>query len=158
MSPLRYEKSRARNRKDFLKRLPHRSRHCFPPSANRVVARGINHAHQNPLLHGEIDAINRYALSADPQWDQLRLFTTAEPCCMCQSAILWAGIPEVNFGTSIDHLRGLGWKQIRLSAIEVTRRAAFATCHIVGGVLQSQCDKLFEEAALKSRSRKPGNK
>ena len=65
---------------------------------------------------------------------------------MCQGAILWAGIPEVVFGTSIRTLKQLGWKQIDIPAEEVTRRTPFAQCRLIGGVLEAECDQLFRRA------------
>lgn len=52
----------------------------------QVVARGFNKASQNPTWHGEIDAINRCAEHSPVDWKRLTLYTTAEPCPMCQSA------------------------------------------------------------------------
>lgn len=111
-----------------------------------VATKGLNRATENPIVHGELDAIIRYAAYADPRWQDLRLYTTAEPCCMCQAAIMWAGIPEVVFGTSIATLMELGWDQFDLRAIDVAKSAAFAECQIVGGVFAEQCDQLFKEA------------
>lgn len=113
---------------------------------NEVIVEGVNRSDINPILHGEIEAINRYAELGANSWSSLRVYTTAEPCCMCQSAILWAGIPEVVFGTSIDTLVELGWKQFGLTAIDVTEAAPFASCKILGGVLAEACDRLFETA------------
>lgn len=123
-------------------------------SSGVVVAEGVNRAHENPLLHGEIDAINRYASSRRARWGELQLFTTAEPCCMCQAAILWSGITEVYFGTSIEDLQAMGWKQINLSARELTELADFANCRIVGGVLRAECDELFARAIAGRRAGK----
>lgn len=115
--------------------------------SNGIVTEGINRHSENPTWHGEIDAINRCAaLGKDVNWAGLRLYTTAEPCCMCQGAILWAGIPEVVFGTSIRTLKEMGWKQIDISAEEVTRRAPFFQCRLTGGVLAAECDQLFRRA------------
>ncbi len=112
-----------------------------------ILATGINRHEQNPTFHGEIEAINQLAASRpNMNWTQLRLYTTAEPCCMCQGAILWAGIAEVVYGTSIQTLKRLGWKQIDISADEVTRRAGFADCRLIGGILQAECDRLFADA------------
>jgi tRNA(Arg) A34 adenosine deaminase TadA len=114
---------------------------------NRIVAEGINRHTENPTWHGEIDVINRCAgRDRAVDWARLRLYTTAEPCCMCQGAILWAGIPEVVFGTSIRTLQRFGWKQIELTAEEVTRRAGFTQCRLIGGVLEAECDELFRRA------------
>ncbi len=62
---------------------------------------------------------------------------------MCQGAILWAGVSRVVFGTSIDTLKHLGWKQIDISAAEVIQRTPEAECHLVGGVLEQECNALF---------------
>ncbi len=112
----------------------------------RVVGTGVNRTSESPVLHGEVDAIHRYAKEGDGRWSQLRLYTTAEPCCMCQAAIIWAGIPQVVFGTSISRLMELGWNQIGLTATQVVDRAAFATCVVIGGVLTEECDRLFAQA------------
>jgi tRNA(Arg) A34 adenosine deaminase TadA len=117
-------------------------------STGEIVAEGVNRWRENPTWHGEIDAINRCA-SGRPgiAWPGLRLYTTAEPCCMCQGAILWAGIPEVIFGTSIRTLIRLGWRQIDIAAEEVVRRSNISGCRVTGGVLEDDCDALFEAAA-----------
>jgi len=113
----------------------------------QIVAEGVNRWQENPTWHGEIDAINRCAAEKpDITWSRLRLYTTAEPCCMCQGAILWAGIPEVVFGTSIRTLARLGWNQIDIPAEEVARRTPFAACSLLGGVLEAECDALFQAA------------
>ena len=112
-----------------------------------IVAEGVNRGSENPTWHGEVDVINRYARQhPGPDWARLRLVTTAEPCCMCQGAILWAGIREVIYGTSIATLQGLGWRQIGIPAAEVARRTPFAECKLIGGVLEGECDELFRSA------------
>jgi tRNA(adenine34) deaminase len=116
-------------------------------ATNEVLVEGINRHAEHPMWHGEIDAINRCAaLGRDVNWAGLRLYTTAEPCCMCQGAILWTGIAEVVFGTSIRTLKQLGWKQIDIPAEEVVRRTPFAQCRLIGGVLEAECDQLFRRA------------
>lgn len=74
--------------------------------ANRVGSTG------DPTQHGEITAIQhctnvlqRKGLS--PQeilaaWKHFSLYTNAEPCTMCLSAIRWAGFKEVIYGTSVS--------------------------------------------------------
>ena len=112
-----------------------------------IVAEGLNDAKACPVRHGEIDAIERWALiRPDANWSELCLYTTAEPCCMCQGAILWAGISRVVFGTSISTLKQMGWKQIDISAAEVIQRTPDAECQLVGGVLEQECDALFRAA------------
>jgi tRNA(Arg) A34 adenosine deaminase TadA len=120
--------------------------------SGEVVAEGLNRWQENPTWHGEIDAINRGAARKPPvPWSDVCLYTTAEPCCMCQGAILWTGIPEVVYGTSIRTLQRLGWNQIDIRADEVARRTSFQSCKTIGGILESDCDALFEAAMRRAR-------
>ena len=55
--------------------------------SGKILAEGWNKSSINPTLHGEIDAINQLVLySPRISSDQLALYTTAEPCPMCQGA------------------------------------------------------------------------
>jgi len=112
-----------------------------------IVAEGVNRGSENPTWHGEMVVINRFAAEhPEADWTRLRVVTTAEPCCMCQGAILWSGIREVVYGTSIGTLQRLGWRQIDITADEVARRTPFAECKLIGGVLEQECDALFRVA------------
>lgn len=114
---------------------------------NGVIAKGVNQSGSNPLFHGEIVAINdAIERLADINWSSLTLFTTAEPCPMCMSAILWCGIDSVVFGTSIPTLTGLGWNQISIRSSEVVQRSHRPQTSVTGGVLEFQCDQLFRMA------------
>lgn len=112
-----------------------------------VVAEGWNRSSINPTWHGEMDAINNCA-AANPKidWTTLTLYTTAEPCAMCQGAVAWAGIKRVVFGSSIPFLKSLDWWAIDIRANELSRLAAFRECTVVGGVLEGECNKLFRTA------------
>ena len=66
---------------------------------------------------------------------------------MCQAAILWSGIETVVYGTSIRFLQSQGWRQIDILADEVVRRGPFWQCTLIGGVLEEECNALFEAAS-----------
>ena len=51
----------------------------------------------------------------------LTLYTSADPCPMCQAAIAWAGIGTVVHGSSIPFLAAHGWWQIDIRAEELIR-------------------------------------
>lgn len=113
-------------------------------ASGRVVSEGWNKSSINPTFHGEIDAINQLVLSNPGiETNKLVMYTTAEPCPMCQGAILWTGIESVVFGTSIRSLQKMGWRQIDILAEEVVRRSPTWRCTITGGVLEQECDALF---------------
>ena len=109
----------------------------------KIVASGVNQSSAHPTLHGEMAAINDYARQGKADWHALTLYTTAEPCCMCQGAILWSGIQEVVFGISISQLKALGWKQIDIPAEEVVARSWNPNVRILGAVCAAECERLF---------------
>ncbi len=114
----------------------------------QILSQGWNQSSINPTWHGEIDAINRMVQSGyDFSGRPLVLYTTAEPCPMCQGAIQWTGIQTVVFGASIRFLQQLGWKQIDILAQEVADRTPFNQCTVLGGVLQHECQALFESVS-----------
>jgi tRNA(Arg) A34 adenosine deaminase TadA len=113
-------------------------------SDSRVVATGHNRWRESPTFHGEIDAINRCAAEHPGiDWTRLALYTTAESCPMCQSAIVWAGIGLTVYGSALPYLTSLGWSLIDIRAQEVIRRAAFRQCALIGGVLEEECNALY---------------
>jgi tRNA(Arg) A34 adenosine deaminase TadA len=115
--------------------------------SGKILSEGWNKTSVNPIWHGEIDAINTLASSSVcVKGKSLVLYTTAEPCPMCQGAILWTGIETVVFGTSIRSLQRLGWRQIDILAEEVVRRSPAWKCTLIGGVMEQECDALFEWA------------
>ena len=112
---------------------------------DEILAEGWNKTNINPTWHGEIDAINQLVLRQESlDASKLVLYTTAEPCPMCQAAILWAGIGMVVFGTSIRFLQNNGWHQIDILAQEVIHRSPHWSCELIGGVLEKDCNALFQ--------------
>jgi tRNA(adenine34) deaminase len=122
-------------------------------SIGKIVAEGWNRSSENPTRHGEIDAINNWytAVAQEPDGhnssnSELTLYTTAEPCPMCIAAILWADIDQVVYGTSIPTLQRLGWRQMNLRAVDIVARSPAWKCEVIGGVMESECDRLFADA------------
>jgi tRNA(Arg) A34 adenosine deaminase TadA len=112
-----------------------------------VLAQGVNNSKSNPILHGEIVAINDFvARHGNRGWADLTLYTTGEPCPMCMSAMIWAGIGGIVYGTSITALAAAGIAQILIDASAVSHAAAsFYRGQIKGGVLQVETDALFRD-------------
>ena len=109
-----------------------------------VLARGVNRGKTNPILHGEIVASNDYAARHGNQgWADGILYTTGEPCPMCMSAIVWAGIGGIVYGSSIRTLAEVGIPQIMVDASVVRDAAPFYRGRIMGGVLRAETDALF---------------
>ncbi|TDB51255.1 MULTISPECIES: nucleoside deaminase [Photorhabdus] len=113
-----------------------------------ILSCGVNTGRSNPILHGEIQAINHYITQYGNQgWENVALYTTGEPCSMCMSALAWIGIREVIWATSISVIRNAGIRQIDISAHEIAERASsfYNPITLVGGILANETDKLFLE-------------
>jgi tRNA(Arg) A34 adenosine deaminase TadA len=108
------------------------------------IATGHNRSRVNPIFHGEIEAINHCAAEhPGVNWSQLVLYTTAEPCPMCQAAIEWTGIAMTVYGSSVPFLQKLGWHQIDIRAQEGIRRTPFRRTVLLSGILEQECNALF---------------
>ncbi|WP_317382195.1 nucleoside deaminase [Megasphaera stantonii] len=78
-----------------------------------IVGRGHNEVLKNndPTCHGEIQAI-RDACRSLGTYDLsgCELYTSAEPCPMCLSAIIWANIKTVYYGNSAKDAAAIGFR------------------------------------------------
>ncbi|KAJ6099463.1 guanine deaminase [Penicillium canescens] len=126
-----------------------------------LICLGINENGKtgNPSLHGEIAAIkNCTAVLTDPHgkfrmtaseaqaaFVDLTLYTNAESCPMCASAIRWAGFREYVYGTSIETLIQKGWGQIRISSVDVFEASYDlpSQSRLMGGILANETDPYF---------------
>ncbi|SDP05113.1 Cytidine and deoxycytidylate deaminase zinc-binding region [Streptomyces sp. cf386] len=114
-----------------------------------VLGWGVNTGAENPMLHGEVVAMNDYVRRHGNQgWADTTLYTTGEPCSMCMSAMAWADLRRVVWASSIDEIRRTDIIQIDLPAREVaaSARSFYHPELLLGGVLADHTNSLFEEA------------
>jgi tRNA(adenine34) deaminase len=112
----------------------------------QVMAEAVNEGHRVPTLHGEVAVIHAYAeRHGNRGWDETVLYTTGEPCPMCMSAIVWAGIGGVVWATSIATLKRVGFDQIDIGSPAVAASAPFWHGGILGDVLAEETDRMFAE-------------
>jgi len=117
----------------------------------RLMAEGANEGSRNPILHGEMRTIQDYVERHGNQgWEETILYTTGEPCPMCMSAIVWAGIGGVVWATSIATLKRVGFDQIDLASPAVAAAAPFWPGGILGGVLAAATDRMFADRPRRS--------
>ena len=116
----------------------------------KILAQGINNSASNPTEHGEVVAINNYAtLYPHKSYKNTILYTTAESCPMCMSAIVWARISLTVYGTSIPFLIECGWRQITIRSEEVLDHASsFYHGKVIGGILKEKTNSLFANGPI----------
>lgn len=77
---------------------------------NRVLVTG------DPTQHAEVVAIGRAArLLGTHVLKGCTIYSTTEPCPMCFSAIHWAQIDRIVFGTGIADVKRLGFNELSIS-------------------------------------------
>jgi tRNA(Arg) A34 adenosine deaminase TadA len=73
-----------------------------------LVVAAVNNETENPLWHGEMNAIKElYELPADrrPQPSDCLFLTTHEPCSLCLSGITWSGFDNFYYLFSYEDTR-----------------------------------------------------
>ena len=98
---------------------------------------------KDPTAHAEINAIrqaarklNSYLLSG------CFLYTTTEPCPMCFSAIHWARISAVFYGTGIEDVKRLGFNELPIRASAMKRYARSPI--VIRRLMRRECLELLK--------------
>jgi tRNA(Arg) A34 adenosine deaminase TadA len=112
--------------------------------SGELLLRALNAVAQefDPSSHAEVRAIRK----ATKRLKRLSLagytlYTTCEPCPMCMSAALWAGLDRVVYGATIEDANR-HCNQIRIPATEVALRSDMS-CIVDGPILRDECYALF---------------
>ena len=115
------------------------------PDTGEVMARGVNNSAGNPVMHGEMVCLLDYVrLNGNKGWDDMVIYTTGEPCSMCMSALVYAGIGGVVFGSSLGGIGRHGLDNIDISARAVVDASPFYRGLLLGGILADETDALFQ--------------
>lgn len=104
---------------------------------------------KDPTAHAEITAIRMAASKLNGNFDNCMLVSTHEPCPMCSTAIVWAGIKQVAFGYSIQDSLNQGRKRIDLTCNELFKRAG-VLIEIIDNVKKEECSLLYNDQVRKS--------
>lgn len=129
----------------------------------RRLMRATNAARRenDPSAHAELRAV-RLACKKLKRTSLVgfTMYSTCEPCPMCMSNALWAGLDRVVYGaTIVDANRHC--LQIQIPAKEVARRSDMH-CVVEGPVLRELCNTLFTHPKMQKafrswNTRKPGS-
>jgi tRNA(Arg) A34 adenosine deaminase TadA len=112
--------------------------------SGQTLLRALNAVAQelDPSSHAEVRAIRKATKRLrNVSLKGYTLYTTCEPCPMCMSAALWAGLDRVVYGATIEDANR-HCNQIRIPATEVAARSDM-TCVVDGPLLRDECYALF---------------
>ena len=117
--------------------------------SGEVLLRALNMVKQefDPSAHAEVRAI-RLATKRLKKTSLAgyTLYSTCEPCPMCMSAALWAGLDRVVYGATIEDANR-HCNQILIHASEVEVRSDMK-CAVEGPVLRDRCYALFTDPRM----------
>lgn len=69
-----------------------------------LVLAETNHEAYSPLWHGEVYTIKQfYEKQGHPDPSECIFLSTHQPCCMCASALAWAGFAEIYYLFGYEH-------------------------------------------------------
>ncbi|HNX81311.1 MAG TPA: nucleoside deaminase [Candidatus Omnitrophota bacterium] len=71
------------------------------------------------------------------------IYSTTEPCPMCFSAIHWARIDAVIFGTSTEDAQKAGFHELLIDD-KTLQRLGKSTVQLFPGFMRQECNELFE--------------
>lgn len=80
------------------------------------------------------------------------IYSTCEPCPMCFSAIHWAGISRIVYGSRISDAREVGFRELALSN-RTMKRLGRSPVIADGPYLREECLRLFATWSKSKRKR-----
>jgi tRNA(Arg) A34 adenosine deaminase TadA len=104
---------------------------------------------KDPTHHAELDSIRLASQKLNGNLTGCTIISTHEPCPMCASAIIWAGITEVVYGYSIKDSIKEGRKRINITSKELFQIAK-ARINVLEGVLKNDCSILYNKEVRNS--------
>ena len=104
---------------------------------NRVLTTG------DPTQHAEVVTIGRAAKKLGTHiLKGCTIYSTTEPCPMCFSAIHWAQIDRIVFGTGIADVKRLGFNELCISNTTLKRLGRSPV--ILDQASQNECTELLQ--------------
>lgn len=110
-----------------------------------ILAVSSNHVlvGHDPTAHAEVMAIRKACEKLGTHLlDGAEIYSTTEPCPMCFSAIHWARIGRIYYGTNIADVEALGFNELSLSNFQM-KEIGGSPVEIVPDVHREECKGLL---------------
>ena len=98
----------------------------------------------DPTAHAEVNAIRKASeLLQTHDLSGCTLYATGYPCPMCLSAIIWANIKEVYYGTDLDDVKEIGFRDDYI--YDFIKNNNKGDVLSIKNISREECLKLFKE-------------
>lgn len=99
----------------------------------------------DPTCHAEINAIRKAAKSTGRfDLSGCVIYSTTEPCPMCFSAIHWAKIDTIVYGTNIQDVQSLGFNELEVSN-QMMKTEGKSPVSIIPDFMRDECLELLRQ-------------
>lgn len=112
----------------------------------KVIAVAANSVLQgDSTAHAEVNAIRKACTELNTHdLSGSIIYSTTEPCPMCFSAIHWAKIDKIVYGTSIEDVQKLGFNELTISNQDM-KRLGNSPVELISDFMRDECYKMLEE-------------
>jgi len=110
-----------------------------------AVAHNTVLKYKNATYHAEVEAIKEASKFLN-NWDlkDCTIYSTTEPCPMCFSAIHWANIKRIVYGTKIKDVKKLGFNELTISNKQM-KKLGKAKLVITSNFMRADCISLLKK-------------
>jgi tRNA(Arg) A34 adenosine deaminase TadA len=117
---------------------------CVIAEGDEILIKAHNtvKSENDVTAHAEINAIRKLGKVPNFRDKKLTLYTTGEPCPMCMTAIMYAGINKVVYAVPISDISKY-YKQVMITSHELVEKG-FEQIEIKAGILYEECLNLFK--------------
>lgn len=125
---------------------------CVLVRDGAVLAKSCNEVdlRHDPTAHAEIVAMRRAGERlGTPELRGVVLYTTLQPCGMCTMASIWAKIGRIVFGAGRDDVHPMYFEDRHLDTLDFIRDAFRDDLTLEGGVLATECARLYVPRGVK---------
>ena len=112
----------------------------------KIIAKAHNEVlkKNDPTCHAEILAIRKAAKKLKTRHlTGCEIYSTTEPCPMCFSAIHWARMDKIYFGTKTKDVAKLGFNELLISD-STLKKLGKAKVKLVPGYKKEECKELLK--------------
>lgn len=124
---------------------------------DKIICKSGNRTHRDmdPTQHAEMVVIRKASqLLKKKDLSDCILYTTHEPCPMCSSAIIYARLKGVVFGTKLQDILEFGttninqskwkWRSIAISLLSIIEKGDNKEIFVIGEFMCKECKLLFD--------------
>jgi tRNA(adenine34) deaminase len=119
---------------------------CVIVRGGKILVSGYNEAEMrfDPTGHAEIVTLRKLGMKEQSiKFAGCTLYVTLQPCTMCTSACVWAGMDRIVYGAARKDVHPMYFDAKHIDPIDLIKDSYTKSISIVGGILEAECALLY---------------